>query len=195
MLNTTFPHPLPRSGEALINSDATTETYTHSQPPYQCPGSPTSEDMLHTYAAVYFWLEVVLQFVIGIAGFIANMAVIPILCCEELKGIFNRLLATLVVADNCFIALSLVNTARIHFFPESDAFHTVGNRVLFPLRSTFLCATIYVVTALAVERYRAIRHPISYYKANKGTNVWCKVRKISLSCKFLFRAAIYSGPH
>ena len=76
---------------------------------------------------------------------------------EELKGIFNRLLATLVVADNCFIALSLANTARIHFFPECDMFHVIGNRVLFPLRSTVLCATIYIVTALAVERYRAIR--------------------------------------
>ena len=42
--------------------------------------APVPQDMLHTYAAVYFWLEVVLQFVIGIAGFIANMAVIPILC-------------------------------------------------------------------------------------------------------------------
>ena len=79
---------------------------------------------------------------------------------EELRGIFNRLLATLVVADNCFIGLSLANTARIHFFPECDVFHAVGNKVLFPLRSTFLCATIYLVTALALERYRAIRYAV-----------------------------------
>ena len=36
--------------------------------------------MQQTYSVVYFWLEVVLQFVIGIAGFIANVAVVPILC-------------------------------------------------------------------------------------------------------------------
>ena len=39
--------------------------------------------MMATYSVVYFWLEVVLQFVIGIAGFIANMVVIPILCWYE----------------------------------------------------------------------------------------------------------------
>ena len=38
------------------------------------------QDMEETYSVVYFWLEVVLQFVIGIAGFVANVAVIPILC-------------------------------------------------------------------------------------------------------------------
>ena len=47
---------------------------------------------------------------------------------EELRGIFNRLLATLVAADNGFIALSLANTARIHFFPHSDILHMIGNR-------------------------------------------------------------------
>ena len=47
---------------------------------------------------------------------------------EELRGIFNRLLATLVAADNGFIALSLANTARIHFFRQSDLFHMIGNR-------------------------------------------------------------------
>ena len=36
--------------------------------------------MQQTYSVIYFWLEVVLQFVIGIAGFIANLAVVPILC-------------------------------------------------------------------------------------------------------------------
>ena len=76
---------------------------------------------------------------------------------EKLKSIFNRLLATLVILDNCFIALSLINTIRIHFFPEHDIFHVVGNSMLFPMRSTFLYCTIYVAIALAVERYRAIR--------------------------------------
>ena len=41
------------------------------------------QDMMATYSVVYFWLEVVSQFVIGIAGFIANMVVIPILCWYE----------------------------------------------------------------------------------------------------------------
>ena len=36
--------------------------------------------MVETYNVVYFWLEVVAQFVIGISGFIANLVVIPILC-------------------------------------------------------------------------------------------------------------------
>ena len=76
---------------------------------------------------------------------------------EKLRSIFNRLLATLVILDNCFIALSLVNTVRIHFFPEGDLFHVVGNTLLYPMRSTFLCCTINVAIALAVERYRAIR--------------------------------------
>ena len=38
------------------------------------------QDMQQTYSVIYFWLEVVLQFFIGIAGFIANLAVAPILC-------------------------------------------------------------------------------------------------------------------
>ena len=51
-----------------------------------CPISHKTErhslpqDMVETYNVVYFWLEVVAQFVIGISGFIANLVVIPILC-------------------------------------------------------------------------------------------------------------------
>ena len=36
--------------------------------------------MAATYKVWYFWLEIVTQFTIGIAGFIANLVVIPILC-------------------------------------------------------------------------------------------------------------------
>ena len=39
--------------------------------------------MVDTYNVAYFWLEVVSQFVIGVAGFIANLVVIPILCWYE----------------------------------------------------------------------------------------------------------------
>ena len=74
-----------------------------------------------------------------------------------MRSIFNRLLAALVILDNCFIAFSLVNTVRIHHFPEGELFHVVGNSFLYPMRSTFLCCTIYIAIALAVERYRAIR--------------------------------------
>ena len=45
-----------------------------------CSLPSTPQDMVETYNAAYFWLEVVAQFVIGISGFVANLVVIPILC-------------------------------------------------------------------------------------------------------------------
>ena len=60
-------------GRHSIRTEVT--PFTHA-----CSLPSTPQDMVETYNAAYFWLEVVAQFVIGISGFVANLVVIPILC-------------------------------------------------------------------------------------------------------------------
>ena len=73
-----------------------------------------------------------------------------------MKSIFNLLLASLVISDNSYILLTLVETLR-RTIPPSNLFNAAHAHGLFPMRNVLLCTTIYLAIALAIERYRAIR--------------------------------------
>ena len=90
------------------------------------------------------------QSVIGTVGFVANMIVIPILCSDKLRSIFNRLLASLVLFDNCFLFLTLVEILRQRLHGSgTEWLNAVFAVFIFPMRNIFLCCTIYVAIALA----------------------------------------------
>ena len=75
---------------------------------------------------------------------------------DEMKSIFNRLLASLVLSDNAYLFLTLVETLRrtLHL---DGYFHFVYAYFLYPIRSLSLVTNVYLAVALAVERYRAIK--------------------------------------
>ena len=77
---------------------------------------------------------------------------------ERLRSIFNRLLASLVILDNCFLLLTLLEILRQQHMPNSEWMSAAFALFIFPMRNIFLCCTIYVAIALAIERYRAIRY-------------------------------------
>ena len=75
----------------------------------------------------------------------------------SMKNIFNRLLAVLVIGDNLYIVLTLMETARNYHDIDNVGYILLHRFALYPLRAGCMTANIYLAVALAVERYRAIR--------------------------------------
>ena len=75
---------------------------------------------------------------------------------NKMRSIFNRLLASLVIFDNLYLLLTLLETLRRNTEPHA-LFNLAYCYAFYPLRNVFLCCTIYLAIALALERYRAIR--------------------------------------
>ena len=136
---------------------------------------------LETYQNTAWWLEYVLQAVIGIAGIVANTVAIPVLCCKDMHSIFNRLLIFLAIFDNLFIICQILEAKRkmsntFEGYFEFDQPHEYAfGYFLYQLHSFVLCCSIYITVALALERYRAVWRPVEYHNRCKGINPWKRI--------------------
>ena len=74
---------------------------------------PLSLEMYYTFA---WWMEGVIQIVLGSLGFLANAVAIPILLSKEMSSVFNRCLTCLAIFDNIFIICSIFEAIRKHLF-------------------------------------------------------------------------------
>ena len=140
-------------------------------------------DDLETYQNIAWWLEYVLQSVIGVAGIIANTMAIPVLCCKDMYSIFNRLLIFLAIFDNFFIICQILEAKRkmsLQFegYFEFNQIHEYAfGYFLYQLHAYVLCCSIYITVALALERYRAVWRPVEYHNKYKGVNPWKQIMK------------------
>ena len=75
---------------------------------------PTVHEMV-LYSNMCFWLEGVIQIIIGIFGFFGNCMAIPILLSKTMSSIFHRLLVCLAVTDNIFIVCNISEGIRNNF--------------------------------------------------------------------------------
>lgn len=112
-----------------------------------------SEEAIRMYHTISWLFENVLQTGVGIAGLMANLLAIPILCSKEMSSIFNRLLVLLAVYDNFYILCSVIEAKR-----KSSAHNTIHEYAfaygLYQLHNFVLCGSIFLTVALALERYR-----------------------------------------
>ena len=74
---------------------------------------PVSLEMYYTFA---WWMEGVIQIVLGSLGFLANAVAIPILLSKEMSSVFNRCLTCLAIFDNVFIVCSILEAIRKHLY-------------------------------------------------------------------------------
>ena len=74
---------------------------------------PVSLEMYYTFA---WWMEGVIQIVLGSLGFLANAVAVPILLSKEMSSVFNRCLTCLAIFDNVFIVCSILEAIRKHLY-------------------------------------------------------------------------------
>ena len=136
-----------------------------------------------------FWIEGVLQFIVGFLGIVANLTALPILCGPRLRSVFNRLLASLLVLHIMYIILTLLMYIGQSEIESSSSgwFAILFVYVLYPLRPIFLHSTTIITILLSRQRYCAIRHPIEYRNSERTTNPSIPAAK-SLLCAILTTA-------
>ena len=133
-----------------------------------------------------FWIEGVLQYVVGVLGIFANLSAIPALCSSRLRSLFNRLLASLLLLHTAYIILSLVMYAgREAIMGSSGRWFTIlYSYLLYPLRPVILHSTTIIIVLMARQRYFAIRHPMEYRNLQQQVNPSIPAAK-SLLCAIL----------
>ena len=72
------------------------------------------EEPLEMYYTFSWWMDGVIQIVLGSLGFLANAVAIPILLSKEMSSVFNRCLTCLAIFDNIFIVCSILEAIRKH---------------------------------------------------------------------------------
>jgi hypothetical protein len=108
-----------------------------------------------------WWVEVCGNLPVSLAGVILNCITLIVLSTPTMrKNFFNRLLICLAISDNIYLLceVSEVFRHRYHTYVQQHAFVNI----VYPIRSIFMCSSIYMPVALAMERYYAIKSPMKY---------------------------------
>ena len=164
-------------------------TLTNSSTPPQC--DPLTDTEIAVYTAVSWWVEGLLQTMLGTVGFLSNALAVPILCSREMSSIFNRLLVFLALFDNAYIVCSVLEGLRKHA-PFSQAHEYAFGYFLYQFHNFVLCCSIYVTLSLAVERYRAVWRPVEYHNNVNGINPWRRVA--SYICPVVAISVVFNFP-
>jgi hypothetical protein len=122
--------------------------------------------------SVKFWVEGVCVCVVGAFGLCGNALTIIVLGMRRFdvpgasatggSSNFNKLLVCLAVVDNLLITYTVVDTAIIHtFMPAMPLWYKLSYpHLLHPAKGMVQTAAIFMVVAVAVERYKAVCYPL-----------------------------------
>ena len=134
----------------MDNGNNTTCSYTEL--------SPAEGDFLDTYT---WWVEMFGNLFIGIVGVILNFITMVVLSTSSMRNnFFNRLLICLAIFDNLYLFCEISEVFRLWHYTFAQ--QHVFAKFVYPIRSVFLCCSIYMTIALTLERYQAITSPIEY---------------------------------
>lgn len=111
-----------------------------------------------------FWLHGVVMSVTGAFGLVGNLLTLHILPKVETNHNFHKLLMSLATVD-CLVIVLFVSDLSVcgQFLSSEPAWYQVAYPyVVHPFRNMTLTASIFMVVAISVERYKAICHPLKY---------------------------------
>ena len=115
-------------------------------------------EFLETYT---WWVEMFGNLFIAIVGVILNFITIGVLSTSTMRNnFFNRLLICLASFDNSYLFCEISEVLRLWHYTYTQ--QHVFAKFVYPIRSVFLCSSIYMTIALTLERYQAIACPVQY---------------------------------
>ena len=115
----------------------------------------------------FWWIEICGNLPVSLVGVVLNCITLIVLSTPTMRiNFFNRLLICLAISDNIYLLceVSEVFRHRYHTYVQQHAFINI----VYPIRSIFMCSSIYLPLALAMERYNAIKSPMKY--RNRATH-------------------------
>ena len=128
--------------------------------------SPEQKEFLNSYD---WWIEMFGKLPIEITGVFLNLTAFLVLSISSMKSnFFNRLLSILAIFDSIYLLCEISEVLR-------HQYHTSGQTYMciyftYPFRHVFMCSSIFMTIALALERYEALTNPVEY--RNRGsTNI------------------------
>jgi len=134
-----------------------------------CEYTQLSEEQEYFINIYVLFVEIFGNLVTGVFGVILNFVTIIIFSTSKMRSsIFNQLLISLAVFDNLYLLCEISEVFREWFHPLFLQYAFA--KFIYPIRSVFMCSSIYTNIALATERYQAITSPIEYRDRRK-TNV------------------------
>ena len=127
----------------------------------------TCEDVEHSPEQTKFlkscawWIETCGNLPIATIGIVLNSIALLVLSSSTMRSnFFNRLLFFLAICDNIYLFCEVTEVFRHHHLTFVQQ-HTFVN-VIYPLRSVFMCSSIFMTISLTLERYQAITNPVEY---------------------------------
>lgn len=144
-------------------NSSTPSTMKTSMTSLDCPlYTNTSDQMIDQFN---FWVEGVTQTSVAIPGLIGNMVFSFILTRRELRNSFNLLLVALAFFDSCYIVGAILESLRVSFNLASDIHIMLFPYLLYPGQNLAMTGSIFMIVAIAFERYVAVHNPLDYKQA------------------------------
>ncbi|TRY76222.1 hypothetical protein TCAL_14732 [Tigriopus californicus] len=137
---------------------------------YDCPVYGNNSD--HIIDQVIFWVEGVGLSAVATFGIIGNLLASVILSRHELRNSFNLLLIGLAFFDTCYIVGSLLETVRKSFRVATQTHLLLFPYLLYPGQMIAMTGSVFMIVAIAFERYVSVHHPLDYNQAmNDGSEI------------------------
>lgn len=105
----------------------------------------------------------VLTILTGIPGLAANIFCIAVLTRKEMKNCFNHILIAVNICDSLHVVFAIFESVRnsfMDYYPQY--FLVLFPYIHYPLYRITLCASIYLIIGVAIERYLAVCRPHHY---------------------------------
>ena len=111
-----------------------------------------------------FWLGGIVDPSVAIAGLIANLVGVLILCKDNMRNSFNFLLIARICMESSFLVCRIIEADRtVHRLLHGVARH-FHQYFLLPA-SISMTASIFMMVGIAQERYIAVHNPINHRQA------------------------------
>ena len=149
-----------------------------ANPAYCCAMSASGHALTQAFT---FWVEGVLIVLVGVFGLFGNVLSISVLLGPEMKNAFNHLLIVLAAVDSLLIGFAMFDYSFVRAFAvQFDLYTLMFPYFLYPTTNIVLCASIFLVLAIAFERFLAVCHPYEYRAIASTESVGGRVAKLTL---------------
>eukprot|EP00093_Oithona_nana_P006238 06238.XXX_21480_19025_1 [CDS] Oithona nana genome sequencing. len=129
-----------------------------------------TEDSKYWMEFINFWVGGVVQTLSIIFGFVGNLVFIFILTRKELRNSFNLLLVALAMFDLCFLIGAQLESIRVSFGCSTNVHIILFPYLLYPGKELAMTGSIFMIVAIALERYVAVHNPIDYKQATNDAS-------------------------
>lgn len=157
------------SGTTIRDANASNMANDSDPKDLGCPVFSQADDELDVKFA--FWCEGIILCLVAVGGIVGNTISSFILVRRSMRNSFNLLLIALAIYDNTYLVGAILESFRKRFRLISDLHVYLFPYFLYPLHMIAMTGSILMTVAIALERYAAVHHPVSYYNTRTRSRI------------------------